>query len=1289
MDDKEKFGEVFYSISFSQSVKQKLLVDYKVIVLSVDEGYISQRLSDLLKDENNQLNVDDAAKIVGCWKALSKQGSIEEESEDYQPMKKAVAFAQIIEATNKTKVKKVASKEIARMFEKVVEAFKKGELNDLSEEEKDLPSRQLICKANHIDGMMNATQKQEKISWLKQKEEDNICKILSNVRCLSEGVDVPSLDAVIFLTPKNSQIDVVQSVGRVMRNSPNKKLGYVILPIVIPSHLKPHEALNDNKNYAVVWQVLNALRSHDDSFDSMINKAELIGLDKNKIEIIEITDKIKKVNKKNKENSENNVFGKSRSIGNKLETSSNEGHQAELFEIEVGELEKALTAKMVEKCGNRFYWESWANDIAEIANRHINRIKQILENPQNINEIKAFEEFLNEIQDDLNDSITRDEAIEMLAQHLITKPVFEALFADYEFAKNNPVSKAMQKINDELSKYHLEKEAKHLEGFYESVKMRVKDLEKNDIARQKIIVELYDKFFKNAFPKMTSKLGIVYTPVEIVDFIIHSVSDVLKSEFNQEFGDKNIHILDPFTGTGTFITRLLQSGLISKEKLPYKFQNEIHANEIVLLAYYIATINIESTFHQITKENYQPFNGICLTDTFSLFTKEDLVSNVLVDNSARRKRQKELDIRIIIGNPPYSAGQESENDNNKKVSYPKLDERIAETYAKNSKATLQKNLYDSYIRSFRFASDRIKDAGVIGFVSNASFIDGNSMDGLRKCLKDEFSKIYIFNLRGNQRTSGETSRKEGGKIFGGGSRTPIAISILIKNPKSKEQGKIYYHDIGDYLSREEKLTKIANLKSIFGSQSQQPQWQEITPDTHNDWINQRDNSFDEFLSMGDKKDKNSLTIFKNYSQGILTSRDNWCYNFSKEKLSQNMQKMIGFYNDEVARFKKEKTKNKDIKIDDFVDKNPEKVNWSGNLKDALKKEKLMIFDKNLSVLSLYRPFSKQYLYYGKDFNERQYQMPQIFPNNKVENLVICITGLGVSKKFSAIITNEISDVQIQANGQAFPLYLYEKITTKIDEKNDVQSSFLFENNKNNSALKDTKIEDGYKKTDAITDEALKYFQDFYRNSPSPPRGEGWGEGLKITKEDLFYYIYGLLHSKDYREKYGDNLSKELPRIPAVKNFADFVKFMQSGRRLADIHLNYETRKKYPLQIEYLGKEIADLKLIQSEDLRVEKMKFARIGKVVDKTTIIYNDKIILKNIPLNAFDYIVNGKSAIEWVVDRQCVSINPDSKIENDANDFAIHTKNNPAYIIELLQSVITLSLETIDIVYDLPQSI
>lgn len=888
MDDEALYGKELFVINFSEAVQRGLLTDYKVLVLTVEESTISRRLQDMLKDENNQLKVDDAAKIVGCWKALAKQGLHEQLIGDDEPMKRAVAFCQVISPNYKGTKHKVSSINIASMFQAVVEAYQESE-------EIDEASR-LICEAEHVDGGMNASAKEAKLNWLKEEPLANTCRILSNVRCLSEGVDVPALDAVLFLTPRNSQVDVVQSVGRVMRNAPGKKRGYVVLPVVIPAGMEPHEALNDNQTYKVVWQVLQALRSHDDSFDAMVNKLDLIGSDPRKMEVIAITDKAEK-NAKKATGTTNGKAGKGQyGIGSKNHDVPGQMTQQAELTYEVGEIEKAIYAKIVEKCGNRHHWEDWANDIAKIARTHIDRIQGILENPANTQEQAAFNVFAAELRDDLNDSISDGEIVEMLAQHLVTKPVFDALFDEYSFASHNPMSKAMQGVLDALHEHHLAKEADTLEKFYASVRQRAAGID-NAQGKQKIIVELYDKFFRNAFPKMTERLGIVYTPVEVVDFILHSVNHLLQQEFGQTLGSKGVHIIDPFTGTGTFITRLIQSGLIKPEELPHKYKHEIHANELVLLAYYIAAINIEAAYHGEVIDEYTPFEGICLTDTFQMYEKEDLIDEVLVDNSARRKRQKALDIRVIVGNPPYSVGQKSENDNNDNVDYPKLDADIRATYAARSSATLAKGLYDSYIRAIRWASNRIGDTGIIGFVTNAGFLDANTTDGLRKCLADEFSSLYVFHLRGNQRTSGETSRKEGGKIFGSGSRAPIAISLLVKNPAAQGHGQIYFHDIGDYLSREEKLEKVAGYASVAGIE----QWQRITPDEHGDWLKQRDNSFNRFIVLGEKK-SDAPKLFENFSLGVVTNRDAWAYNASQSKLATNMTSMIGFYNGEVERF---------------------------------------------------------------------------------------------------------------------------------------------------------------------------------------------------------------------------------------------------------------------------------------------------------------------------------------------------------------------------------------------------
>lgn len=1020
MDNEDWYGKQLFVITFSEAVKRGLLVDYKVIVLAVEERHINRKLQNLLKDENNTLRVDDAAKIVGCWKALAKLGLHEDGSETPEPMKRAVAFCQVIEPGKGGKTHKVSSKEIAGMFQAVVEAYQDAdEIEDAA---------RLACEAEHVDGGMNAGQKEAKLDWLKAETPPDTCRVLSNVRCLSEGVDVPALDAVLFLTPRNSQVDVVQSVGRVMRNSPGKKRGYVVLPVVIPAGVEPHEALNDNKTYAVVWQVLQALRSHDDRFDAMVNKLDLVGPDRSKMEVIAITDNVQR-------RASNLVAGKSGKARGKFGIGEKQGtYHAEVqseFEFEVGEVERALYAKVVEKCGNRHHWEDWANDIAKIAQTHIDRIKALLEDPAQTTAREAFDAFAAELRDDLNDKVSDGEIIEMLAQHLITKPVFDALFADYSFASHNPMSKAMQAVLDVLDDLHLEKEADTLQDFYASVKLRAEGID-NAAGKQKIVVELYDKFFRNAFPKMTERLGIVYTPVEVVDFILHSVDHLLQQEFGQTLGCKNVHILDPFTGTGTFITRLLQSGLIKPEELAHKYKHEIHANEIVLLAYYIAAINIEATYHGIAGGDYVPFEGICLTDTFQMYEKEDLVDQLLVDNSKRRRRQKTLDIRVIVGNPPYSVGQGDANANNANVAYPSLDARIEGTYAAKSDSTNLRNLYDSYIRAIRWASDRIGDAGVIGFVTNAGWLEANTSDGLRKCLAEEFSSLYVFHLRGNARTSGETRRKEKDNVFGMGSRAPIAISLLVRNPDASEHGRIHFHDIGDYLSREDKLEKIESYASIAGIPADA--WQAITPDAHGDWLKQRDDNFNRFMVLGDKKGEGSK-LFDNFSLGVATNRDAWAYNQSKTKIKANMAGMIEFYNAEVARFNAAHpelgTKARQERLDGFIDTDSTRISWTRSLKQDLGKDRRHSFEPNCIVPSLYRPFSKQWLYFNRQLNEYVFQVPRIFPDAKADNVAIMVKQRPAEEGQLALMVNSPPELQTDGGAQSFPLYLYEDSTAAI------------------------------------------------------------------------------------------------------------------------------------------------------------------------------------------------------------------------------------------------------------------
>jgi len=1234
MDDEAMFGPTLFARGFGWAVENQLLTDYKVIVLAVDEAMVSSSMQRRLADGSSELKLDDATKIIGCYKALTKNGLSDDVAADPEPMQRALAFCKDI----------ASSKLIKDEFAAVIRDYLASEEG----QETEAGRSPLGCELQHVDGTYNAKERTRALDWLKQDTGGEVCRILTNARCLSEGVDVPALDAILFMHPRKSQIDVVQSVGRVMRRAEGKRMGYIILPIGVPAGMTPEEALKDNDRYRVVWDILNALRSHDERFDSTINKMGL-GVDvSDHIEVIAVTNKLPTKTGAAKGNA---------NIGQGSAADDDEAGDAPLrgvsdiqTEFVFDEFARAIMAKIVKKCGKRDYWEDWATDIAKIAQTHITRITTTVAK-EGSKERDAFESFLAEIRDDLNDSISEAEAIEMLAQHIITKPVFEALFEDHSFARSNPVSVAMQSVLDVLQDQNLEKEAEALQNFYDSVRRRAAGIDSAD-AKQRIIVELYDKFFRKAFPRMTEKLGIVYTPVEIVDFIIRSVDEVLRSEFDQNLGSEGVHIIDPFTGTGTFITRLLQSGLIAPEDLRRKYQEEIHANEIVLLAYYIAAINIEAVYTARSDSSYEPFGGICLTDTFQLYEKDDLVSGMMADNGNRRTRQKGLPLRVVMGNPPYSAGQKSENDNAANVAYPSLDKRIRETYAASSAAKLQKGLYNSYIRAIRWGSDRIGEGGgVLAYVTDGGWLEGNAMDGMRKSLAAEFTSLYVFHLRGNARTQGEARRREKDNVFGQGSRQPVVILVLVKNPNAEHHGVIRFYDIGDYLSQAQKLSSVAAMGSI-GGVARQGGWAEITPNEHGDWLNQRDGSFKDFVPLGDKSGADSAAIFENFSQGVLSARDAWCVNSSPAVVKANVLRTLETYHSELQRFRAEARSfasplERSDFVDAFVTSDAKRISWTGNLKGALARGRNLEV-RGAVVETLYRPFQKQFIYFDRDLNERVYQMDRIFPAD-AENRVIAVAGIG-SKEFSVLMTDRLPAYDTISKGQSFPRYLY-----KPEEENGLFSGSA-------TAIRE----------DAVRDEAVVRFQAAY-------------PGAAISPDDIFHYIYGLMHSDDYRERFADSLSKQLARVPLVKKAKEFWTFVGAGRALADLHVRYESVVPHPVVI----KE-GDLSLAVIPDpeifYRVEKMKFAGKRGATDKTTVVYNPRITMTNIPLEAYDYVVNGKPALEWVMERQVVKTDPDSGIVNDANRYAIETVGDPAYPLKLFQRVITVSLETMKIVRSLP---
>ena len=1252
MDDETLYGKEFYRVNFPYAVQNGLLTDYKVLVLTVGEDDVPANIKRDITDTTTELNFDDTSKLIGVINGLSKMIRGDDHrtwNTDPHMMRRAVAFCSSIDrSASRTGI---ASKYVASVLPQISEKY------DENLDAESL-SHTVSITTRHIDGSMNSQERNGIMQWLADEpDNDRECRVVTNVRCLSEGVDVPSLDAVLFLSARNSQVDVVQSVGRVMRTfhkgqPDEKKYGYIIIPIVVPSDVSAEEALNNSKTFDVVWQILNALRSHDDRFQATVEKIAL-----------------------NRQKPNKQTYTPSVTIGRpglgfqEGEEEARQMENAEIarqLELRFGELQDGMYAKLVEKCGDRLYWENWAKEIGLIAHKFIERISKLIQSGVHK---KAFNDYLKSLQRDLNPSVDATQAIEMLAQHMITRPVFDALFADYKFVNNNSVSRSMQRMIDLLKEQAFDKDTEVLDKFYQSVRMNVGGID-NLEGKQTIIKNLYEKFFKSAFPLTVEKLGIVYTPVECVDFIIHSVNDILKAEFNTSLTEQNVHILDPFVGTGTFITRLLQSGLIRPEDMERKYLNEIHCNEIVLLAYYIADVNIESVFHDITRrKTYLPYSGICLTDTFQLAEKKhnELFTEFFQDNSKRVKKQIATHVRVIVGNPPYSVGQKSENDNAKNLTYPILEKRISETYTSQSSANLTKSLYDSYIKAFRWASDRIPkdEGGIVAFISNGAWIDGNAQDGMRRCLEEEFTSIYVLNLRGNQRTSGELSRKEGGKIFGSGSRTPIAITFLVKNPAKKGQkAVIHYHDIGDYLTREQKLKMVKDFRSIS---SRKLDWQTIKPNEKADWINQRDGVFDSLIPLAPEKkfSLNTQSVFNTYSVGISTGRDVWVSGFSLTAISNNMKSMITYYNQQIG-------------IDD-ISTDEKEISWTVNLKKDQAKGAKHNFEKSAFVVSSYRPFNRIWLYYHRPFIER----PGIFNSFYLmtdENPTICFSA---AQTPTVLITNEHPNYHYIGDTQCFPLYWYE-------ENKNPQAS-LFDDAETNR----------YIRRDGITDWILKEVRNRF------------GGSRAITKEHIFYYVYGLLHSKQYRERFADDLKKSLPRIPIVDNVQDFMAFYKAGKELADLHLNYEQgineqitgqdvdyqffAEQPMLAHRFFGvKVIGDIDIWQNEwtdetyqYFSVDKMKFAKVrdenGKLVaDKTHIIYNGHITIEDIPLKAYEYIVNGKSAIDWIMERYAVTIDKASQIKNDPNDWS-REHEQPRYILDLLLSVIILSCQTVDILNSL----
>ncbi|ALA68165.1 DEAD/DEAH box helicase [Corynebacterium lactis] len=1255
MDDEAVYGPEFYRLGFGEAVDKGLLTDYKVLVMTVDESVAAEAMA---RSENNQINLTLASAMIGAWNGLAKrsgalQGKRGGFDEGAAAMQRAVAFAKDIKT----------STQIAESFPALVSTHQEllkehAVLGDVS-----LHNINLAVAAQHVDGGMNALERGTRLSWLESPAVEDETRILTNARCLSEGVDVPALDAVIFFNPRNSMVDVVQSVGRVMRKSEGKDYGYIILPVAVAPDVSPAQALGDNTRFKVVWQILNALRAHDDRFNAKVNSIALNEGDVKElpIEVDTVTNPRKKLEDAEKDSVKNpDTFTDSTDITQQLA----------LFSLEAWE--EAMYTKLVDKVGTRTYWEDWADDVATIAENQITRITALVDGAD-ASLRGEFDSFVEGLRGNLNDGITEDDAISMLSQHLITAPVFNALFDNHDFITHNPVARVMETMVAALSGANLDTETDSLEKFYESVRVRASEVTSAS-GKQQVIKELYERFFRKAFRKQSEALGIVYTPVEIVDFILRAADDVSREHFGRGLTDEGVCILDPFAGTSTFTVRLLQSGLIKPEDLARKYASELFATEIMLLAYYVSAVNIETTYNALVAEaalrdgeqapGYVPFSNIALADTFQIHEEGDIPDlNVFRSNNEVIERQKAAPINVVVGNPPYSAGQKSANDLNANVKYPTLDARIGQTYAARSTATNKNSLYDSYLRAFRWATDRIGDAGVVAFVSNGGWIDGNTGDGVRLSMAEDFTDLYVFNLRGNMRNS--NWKAEGGQIFGAGSQTTISIFIGVKDP-AKNGFNLHYVQTPDGASREEKL-EIVKASSVPSME-----WQSITPNKEGDWLNQRSEEFATWPVLGEKKGS-STKFFTIFTRGLETGRDTWVYGFNKSNVEAQVKKLGETYEQARAAFHVDapsKSGKGESAIAEFLKTQPQfaapkNIKWSRSLRNSAFRNDEFNFAPEGIVAGLYRPFCSQSVYYDAMLNHERSQLPSMFPTPAHHNIGFYQVGDGSAVPFSVIATNLLPDLHVTgagSGGQFFPRFTWAPV--------DAEDGGLFGTGavgKQGEASAYGEIGEvvgGYVRVDNITDEIKAIYREAL--------------GGDVTGDDIFHFVYGKLHDPVYRAKYGADLKKMLPHIETPASREEFDKFASAGKELMALHVGYESVEPWPLEVDVKG-DATD-----RETWRVLKMKWAKrkdpeTGKSVnDVTKLIYNKKVTIAGIPTEADQYMLGSRSAVAWLIDRYQVKKDKASGIVNDPNDWADEV-GNPRYIVDLIGRVVRVAMETV----------
>ena len=866
-------------------------------------------------------------------------------------------------------------------------------------------------------------------------------------------------------------------------------------------------------------------------------------------------------------------------------------------------------------------WQTAVSDFREYVPDLASALKALIDQRHETDPAfkEAFTDFYEICRTSINPELSQDAVEEMLIQHILTERIFRTVFNRSDFTLRNIIAREIENVSYILMRHEVSRDVflEPLDRFYVAIEQAA-TLCKDFSQKQHFLNTFYEKFFQGFSEDVADTHGIVYTPQPIVDFMVNSVEHILKTEFDRSLSDTGVHIIDPFVGTGNFIVRLMQD--IQGTALEEKYRHELHCNEVMLLPYYIASLNIEQEYFQRTG-TYLPFEGIALADTFELLEQQQ-AELFTRENTERVERQKAADMFVVIGNPPYNAWQVNENDNNKNRKYKTMDKQIAETYAKDSKATLKNALYDPYVKAIRWASKRIGAEGIVALVTNNGFLDGLAFDGMRKHLVEDFDAIYILDLGGNARKGLKVSDAN---VFG--IRVGVSINLFVKtNQNLSPPGHIFYYQADELWNKERKFDFLNEHQHIGAIE-----WKSIQPDARHTWLTEGlHTEFDTFIPMGTKetkveKDTAIGVIFKTYSSGVTTGRDPWIYNFNQNALANNMHRMIENYNAEVARWAQRTNQN--ANLDDFVVSDDAKIKWSSTLKQKLKGGQIASFAEAKIRQSIYRPFTKSYLYFDRMVNDRMLVFPSIFPTveTESENRVIIVSDHGFRAGFNILMANLISDSHIlaaQDRFQCFPFYTYD--------------------------------EDGTNRQENITDWALSEFRTHYDDDT-------------LTKWDIFHYTYALLHHPAYRGKYEMNLKRDLPHIPFAEDFWGFAK---AGAQLANLHVNYESVPKYDKlrNIETPGMQV---------NWDVEKMKLSR-----DKTQLTYNDFLTLDGIPTEVYDYKLGTRSALEWVVDQYRVKVDKRSGIKNDPN-----RADEPRYIVDLIGRVITVSLKTVEIFESLPE--